>query len=119
MKPEAKELLQRFKHFAVSVLEVTDKLPNSHGARALGYQASRSAISIPQNFAEAQAASSRKHFISYIEITEREARETFVSLELIVMRQYLRSDLADILKENDEVIAILTSIGKSTKSNMP
>ncbi len=119
MKPKPKELLQRFKRFAASVLEIADGLPKSHGARALGYQVSRSAISISQNFAEAQAASSRKHFISYIEIAEREARETLVSLELIVMREYLRSDLLNVLKENDEIIAILTSIGKSTKSNMP
>lgn len=118
MKPDVEKLLERLKLFAVSVLEIADKMPPTHGARALGYQVSRSAISIPQNFVEAQAVSSRKHFISYIEIAEREARETFVSLELIAMRRYLRENLAVILKENDEVIAILTSIGKSTKSNM-
>lgn len=111
------ELLNRLKRFALSVLEIADKLPNTHGARALGYHSSRSAVSVPQNFAEAQAASSRKHFISYIEIAEREARETYVSLELIQLRKYLREDISAVLKENDEIIAILTSIGKSTKRN--
>jgi len=86
------ELLNRLKRFALSVLEIADKLPNTCGARALGYQSADSAISVPQNFAEAQAASSRKHFIYCIEIAEREARETYVSLELIQMRKYLRED---------------------------
>jgi four helix bundle protein len=113
------ELLNRLKRFALSVLEIADKLPNTHGARALGYQSANSAISIPQNFAEAQAASSRKHFIFCIEIAEREARETYVSLELIQMRKYLHEDISAVLKENDEIIAILTSIGKSTKRNSP
>ncbi|MBC8234261.1 four helix bundle protein [bacterium] len=111
------ELLNRLKQFALSVLEIADKLPNTHGARALGYHSARSAVSVPQNFAEAQAASSRKHFISCIEIAEREARETYVSLELIQLRKYLREDISAVLTENDEIIAILTSIGKSTKRN--
>ena len=107
-------------------------MPNTHGARALGYHSSRSAVSVPQNFAEAQAASSRRHFISCIEIAEREARETYVSLELIQLRKYLQEDISAVfvphrrlahplvlrLKENDEIIAILTSIGKSTKQNL-
>jgi hypothetical protein len=47
-----------------------------------------------------------------------EARETYVSLELIQLRQYLREDISAVLEENSEIIAILTSIGKSTQRNL-
>ena len=117
MKEFPEKLLERLKQFALRVLEIADKLPNKHGARALGYQASRSAISIPQNFAEAQAASSRRQFTTCIEISEREARETIVSLELIQGRNYLQQDISSVISENSEIIAILTSIGKTSKQN--
>ena len=101
------------------VLELADKLPNSHGARAVGFQVAKSAISVVQNYAESQAASSKKHFISYVEISEREARETYVSLRIIDRRQYLKEEnLTELLQENDEIIAILTSIGKKAKQNV-
>lgn len=118
MKNFPEKLLERLKNFALDVSEIADKLPNTHGARALGYHFSRSSVSIPQNFAESQAASSKRHFITYIEISEHEARETIVSLELIQRRNYLQEDISSVINENSEIIAILKSIGKTAKKNL-
>jgi len=114
-----KDLLQRLEDFAVRVVELADKLPNTHGARAVGFQVAKSAISVAHNYAESQAASSKKHFISYVEISEREARETYISLRIIDRRQYLQQEnLTELLQENNEIIAILTSIGRKAKENV-
>ena len=115
MNQFAKDLLERLKRFAVEVLKIADNLPSKPGAWALGGQVARSAVSVPQNFAEAQAASSKRHFVTYIEVAEREARETFVSLDLIERRKYLQYSIVEAMKENNELIALLTSIGKSSK----
>ena len=115
MNKFAKDFLERLKQFAIKVLEIADSLPSKPGAWALGGQVAKSAVSIPQNFAEAQAASSKRHFTTCIEISEREARETFVSLDLIARRKYLTVSIAEVLKESDEIIAMLTSIAVKSK----
>jgi len=115
MNPFAKELLERLKKFAVEVLKIADDLPEKPGAWALGGQVARSIVSIPLNYAEAQAASSQQHFTTCIEISEREARKTFVSLDLIDRRKYLSYQILAVLKESSKIIAIMTSIVKNSE----
>ena len=113
MKPD--DLLRRLEQFAADVLEMADSMPRSAGAWALGNHIARSSVSIPQNYAESQAASSKRHFITCVEVAEREARETLTSLRIIELRSY--ADVSKLKDEADQIVAILTSIVKKAKKN--
>lgn len=74
-------------------------------------QIERSGPSIGLNYAEAQAASSRAHFITIIETAEREARETQAALEMIIDQEYVKpSRLVSLYQESSEIVAIFTTI---------
>ncbi|MBI1930456.1 four helix bundle protein [Candidatus Poribacteria bacterium] len=68
--------------------------------------------------AEAQAASSRAHFISLIETAEREARETQAGYKMIMDQEYVKpSRLKALYQESCEIVAILTTSAKNAKAN--
>jgi len=66
---------------------------------------------------EAQEAQSTKDFISKLSISLKEARETKYWLELLIKTDYLSSPKSNsILEDLTEIIKLLTSIIKTTKS---
>ena len=80
------------------LVEVLRKIP---GARKIADQLERCAPSIGHNYAEAQAASSLAHFISIIEICEREARETQFALGVVIDIQFVKPQrLRDLYQES-------------------
>ena len=85
-------------------------------AKPIADQISRSGPSIRLNDAEAQAASSRTHFIAIIETAEPQARETQAALETIIDAEYVKpSRVADLYQESFKIVAILTTIAKRAK----
>jgi len=84
--------------------------------RVLGRQALRSGTSIGANYREASRARSRAEFISKTGDCLREADETEYWLELLVDSGTVRLEkMAALLKETQELIAILTTINKRAK----
>jgi four helix bundle protein len=82
----------------------------------IGYQLLRSATSIGANYREANRAESRADFIHKIALVEKEAAETQYWLELCCETQSLNCDSLDQLqRETSELLAIFTSIGKTSK----
>jgi four helix bundle protein len=56
------------------------------------------------------------HFISFIEICEREARETQFALQVVMESHYIPPQrVTDLYQESCEIVAILTTIGKKAK----
>ena len=84
----------------------------------LSKQILRSGTSIGANTEEASAAQSKKDFINKMSIASKEARETKYWLRLIQESNIVDIEVQDILKENDEIIKILTSIVKTSKENL-
>lgn len=83
---------------------------------ALCRQLVRAGTSIGANLEEASAAQSRADFISKCSIALKEARETHYWLRLFKTTELISGDkISDLLKESDEIVAILTSIVKNTK----
>ena len=75
-----------------------------------------SGTSIGANVEEAVGGSSRKDFISKLQIAYKESRETRYWLRLLREGDMLEKKLADsFLKDCDEIIAILTAILNSSK----
>lgn len=80
----------------------------------LASQLFRSATSIGANVEEAQAAQSKKDFISKMSIAAKEARETRYWLRLLDESDLTIKDIKHLLKEIEEIVNILTKIIKTS-----
>ncbi len=111
------ELEARTKTFAVRVIRFVAQLPRNRISDTLGRQLLSSGTSIGANYREANRAQSRSDFIHKIALVEKEAAETEYWLELFNETGLGNpQDRGWLLQEADALIAIFTSIGKTTKS---
>jgi four helix bundle protein len=111
------ELEQRTKRFALRIIEFVAALPKDKVNDVLGYQLLKSGTSIGANYREANRAESRNDFIHKIAIVEKEAAETQYWLELSDEIQLGNAQVRQrLIRECGELLAIFTSIGKTTKS---
>ena len=112
-KEFAKELEKRTRKFAVRIIKLLTKLPNSPEGREIRRQITRSGTSVGANYREANRARSRADFKNKIAICESEASETQYWLEVIVEVEWLTWErLKPEHEECSELLAIFTSIGK-------
>jgi four helix bundle protein len=106
------------KRFAVRVFKLVDALPRTIQGRAVANQIIRSGSSVAANYRAACRARSRAEFIAKIGIVEEEADETLFWLELIVDTDLLDlKRIAPLLKEADELVAIMAASRKSAIAN--
>jgi len=111
------ELERRTKAFALRVIRFVAALPKSKVTDVIGYQLLKSGTSIGANYREANRAESRPDFIHKIALVEKEAAETQYWLEL-----FEEANIGNLegrrwlLQESSELLAIFTSIGKTSKS---
>ena len=73
-----KEMLDRTREFALRVVKLVAAMPGGRVGDVLGRQVLKSGTSIGANYREAIRASSKRHFITTLEIVQREAEETNV-----------------------------------------
>ncbi|MCG2776113.1 MAG: four helix bundle protein [Desulfobacterales bacterium] len=112
-KEFAKELEKRTRKFAVRIIKLSTKLPNSPEGREIRRQITRSGTSVGANYREANRARSRADFKNKIAICESEASETQYWLEVIVEVEWLTwEQLKPEHEECSELLAIFTSIGR-------
>jgi four helix bundle protein len=110
------ELEQKTKRFALRVIEFVAQLSKSQVNNVLGYQLLKSGTSIGANYREANRAESRNDFIHKIGIVEKEAAETQYWLELAQEAHLGSAEKRQwLLQESGQLLAIFTSIGKTTK----
>lgn len=111
-------LIQRTKDFAVRIVRLAAALPSGRVGDVLGRQVLKSGTSIGSNYQESQQASSRRHFITTLEISLREANETLYWLDLLALSEtFPASRLMDITAECRELVAILTTSVINAKKN--
>ena len=114
IKPQ--DIGERVFSFAVRVLKMTQSLPKTYVNVAIINQIIRSVTSIGANIEEARGAHTKTDFTYNMNIAKKEARETLYWLRLIAeMNPILSSKLGLLLKENEEIIKILTTIVKKAK----
>ena len=112
-KQFAKELEKRTKKFAVRIIRLSAKLPNTPEARVVRNQITKAGTSIGANYREANRARSKADFRNKIHICESESSETQYWLEVIKETKWLPWDqLKAEYEECSELLAIFTSIGK-------
>src|SRR5436190_20314129 len=117
MKKSA-ELQDRTKKFALRVLNLIERLPNTIGGRVLANQLARSATSVGANYRAACRARSRAEFAAKLGTVLEEADESLYWLELIRDGELMSdSKISLLLKEANELTAILAAGRKSAASN--
>ena len=111
-----KDLKERTKKFALSVIRLSVFIPHTREAEVIGRQLIRSGTSVGANYREATRARSKADIIAKIGIVEQEAYETLYWLELLQESKITKLErLMDIAKEADELVAIFATIGKKSK----
>lgn len=112
-KQFAKELEKRTRKFAVRIITLSTKLPNTPEGRVIRNQITKAGTSIGANYREANRGRSKADFRNKIDICESEASETQYWIEVFVEMKWLSWEKAKSdYEECSELLAIFTSIGK-------
>ncbi|HRX78864.1 MAG TPA: four helix bundle protein [Pirellulaceae bacterium] len=114
---DSDQLRRRTKEFARRIVKLVAALPNDRRGDVIGSQVLKSGTSIGANYREALRASSKKHFISILQIVLREADETHYWLEILSESGIVKAEqLKDLTDECYQLIAIFASTIKTAKS---
>ena len=115
-----KKIDERTFDFALQIIELY-KFLNTKNEYIFSKQLLRSATSVGANVEEAQAAQSRKDFISKMSIASKEARESKYWIRLLDKSNYLNgfNNKEYINNEVNIIINIITKIVKTTTQNDP
>jgi len=114
------EVLELSFNFAVKIVLFCRKLnKSSRDNFVISNQLLKSGTSIGANIEEANAAQSKKDFLSKMYIAFKESRETNYWLRIIVNSQIDdSSELVELIKISKSLIKILSSITKTTRENL-
>jgi four helix bundle protein len=111
----AKSIESRTRKFAVDIIKLSGKLPNSVEGKVIRNQITKSGTSVGANYREANRARSRADFKSRIKICESEASETQYWMQVIEEAGWLtKPQIKGEYDECSELLAIFTSIGKNS-----
>ena len=117
-KERCYDLQDRLIDYAVRIVKVSEALPEKTAGKHVSTQILRSGTSPAPNYGEAQSAESKADFIHKLKIALKELRETEIWLKIIIRAEMIKpaAHLTPLLKETDELIAILfTSIETTRK----
>jgi len=83
MSQQSEALKERTMLFAISVLRLIDKFPDTPGARVIGFQLAKCSTSVGANYRAACNARSRAEFIAKLGTVVEEADESVYWLEIV------------------------------------
>jgi four helix bundle protein len=111
-----KNIEKRTREFAISIIRLSEKLPNNLEIKVIKTQLTKAGTSIGANYREANRSRSKPDFTAKIKICESEASETQYWLEIIKEMNWLdQKDLTREFQECSELLAIFTSISKNLR----
>ena len=104
------QLLNRTFNLAKNTISLVDKFPNKRSAWVISDQLIRASTSIGANIIEAQAASSRRDFINFLNHALKSGNETKFWFALSKdLDQKLTKEVNVLLNETNEITKILGS----------
>ena len=108
-------IVEKSFEFSVRVVNLYKHLMNTKNEYVLSKQLLRSGTSIGANVAEAQKAQSLADFNAKMNISLKEANETYYWLRLLHRTEYITDEaFKSTEKDINEIISILVSICKQT-----
>ena len=113
------DLEERLLEFASTIIDLSEKLPNTRAGNHVAGQILRSGTSPFPNHGEAESAESRDDFIHKLKICLKELRETRRWARLIQRKVWAKDEttLIFVLSESDELIRIFMSSIKTARQN--
>jgi len=112
------EMKQRTKTYANRVVKLCSSLPGNWIAQTLGKQLLRSGTSVGANYRAVCRAKSNPDFIHKLRIVEEECDESLFWMELLVDNNLVKaSRLQSLMKEADELLAIVVSSAKTARTS--
>ncbi len=116
---DADELKKRTKQFGLRIIRLIEALPSSKAANVIGNQLLRSGTSVGANYRAACRARSKPDFISKASISIEEADESLYWMEMLVEAEIMpKEKLTALMKEADEIVAILTASVKTARASI-
>ena len=116
---EKQELKQRTKTFALRIIKLVQALPKNAVAKVIGNQLLRAGTAVAANYRAACRARSKVEFVAKIGIVVEESDECCFWLELIIESNQMSEKLVSpLLKEADEITAIMYSTRNSASKNL-
>ena len=114
------DLEERLLVFASTVIDLSEKLPDSRAGNHVAGQILRSGTAPYPNHGEAEAAESRDDFVHKLKICLKELRETRRWARLIERKDWAKRDpaLTRVLTESDELIRIFFSSIQTARRNI-
>ena len=117
-RKKEEDLRKRTKEFGLRIIRMYGALPKRTEAQFLGKQELRSGTSVGANYREAYRARSKAEFIAKCGDSLRELEETAYWMELLADSRIVSMNRLESLREEcDELIAILVTIVKRSKSS--
>jgi four helix bundle protein len=111
------EMKKRTKTYANRVVKLCSALPENWIARTLDKQLLRSGTSVGANHRAVCRAKSNLDFINKLRIVEEECDESLFWMELLVDNNLVKADrLGELMKEADELLAIVVSSAKTART---
>jgi len=105
-----RQLISRAFNLARNTIVLVDKFPSKRSAWVITDQLIRAVTSIGANITEAQAASSKRDFINFLNYALKSGNETKFWLSLAKdLDSRLVTEIEELLNETDELVKILGS----------
>ncbi len=113
------DLRDRLIRYSVRIIRLAEALPETRSGRHICGQLLRSGTAVAPNYAEAQSAESVADFVHKLKIALKELRETDTWLRVIALADLVTPGklLTPLIKETDELIAILFASIETAKRN--
>lgn len=112
------EMKNRTKRYANRIVKLCSALPGNWVAQTLGKQLLGCGTSVGANYRAVCRAKSNSDFINKLRIVEEECDESLFWMELLVDNNLIRpSRLRDLMKEADEILAIVVSSPKTARTS--
>jgi four helix bundle protein len=104
------DIEERLVNFAVRIIRVSEKLPETPSGRHISNQLLRSGTSPAPNYGEARSAESKRDFVHKLKIVLKELNESRIWLKIIVRSELLTAERLDsLLDENDQFCRIISA----------
>jgi len=118
MSELSEALKNRTMSFAINVLRLIDRSPQTPGAKVIAYQLAKSSTSVGANYRAACNARSRAEFIAKLGTVVEEAEESVYWLEIVNKLQLVTGPQAEAcFQESTELRAIFSRSLGTARAN--
>ena len=110
------DIYDRIFKFIIRVINLTKSIPKTESNKRIISQILRSVTSMGANSQEADGASSKRDFVHLFTTVRKEGKETVFWLRLISeTNPKLRGRMRSLVKESEEIVAIVSKIITKTR----